>query len=307
MTSPTINNYLETLSNPAGRFDTLGGIEVVRDPDGQPLYTVRSRTLDAAVRRAGREWILCCPLHGAHAVDLQDYVRNRYLRASRQGGEEAFRLLVHEMLVFDDRDGRVRCDVLLVEAPATALTRKAPAVAESPAAERVEVETPYREGLAAARSPEGKYGLVDRQGREVVPFRYDWADAPEEGLAVVRVGDRVGLIDKKGHPVLDTVFEDIRWHADNGVVMASDEEGVWRLYTREGRPVGEAVFDFIFDFSGGLASVRNGDKYGYIDRAGTLVIPCLYDEAYTFSDEGLATVVQKGRVFTIDTEGMVFD
>lgn len=306
MKTPTLHNYLETLSNPAGRFKTLSDIEVVCVFDGLPLYTVRSRTLDVAVRYRKQERILCCPLHGAGAVDLKEDVCNRYLGASKGGDPEALRLLIRELLVFDDRDGSDWYDVLLVEAPATQLMTKPSCHIEEPVTERYALETPFREGLAVARSGD-KYGYVDREGLEIIPFRYDWAEAPEEGLAVVKTGDRFGLIDKKGNTVLEPVFEDIRWQAENGVVLACDQEGGWRLYSRDGQPVSAERFDFIYDYHEGLASVRRGDKYGYIDRSGTVVIPFLYEEAYSFSEDGLATVAKNGRLFSIDTEGMVFD
>ncbi len=306
MRTPTLHHYLETLSNPAGRFKTLSDIEVVCGFDGLPLYTVRSRTLDVAVRYREQERILCCPLHNTHAADLKEYVRNRYLGTSKGGDPEALHLLIRELLVFNDRNESDRYDVLLVKASSAQLTTKPSRHTEEPVTERHVLETPFREGLAVARSGD-KYGYVDRQGREIIPFRYDWAEAPEEGLAVVKTGDRFGLIDKKGNTVLEPVFEDIRWQADNGVVLACDQEGGWRLYSRDGKPVSEEKFDFIFDFSEGLASVRRGDKYGYIDRSGTIVIPFLYEEAYSFSEDGLATVAKNGRLFSIDTEGMVFD
>jgi hypothetical protein len=45
----------------------------------------------------------------------------------------------------------------------------------------------------------------------------------------------------------------------------------------------------IQDFSEGLADVRHGMKYGYIDRTGKEVIPFEYDVASPFHD-GLALV-----------------
>jgi hypothetical protein len=308
MKTPTIHNYLETLSNPSGRFKTLSGIEIVHTPDGQPLYTVHVKSLDAAVRCQGREMILCLPLSGVEAADLKDDVFKRYLREAKGAGTRALLLLLREVLVFNDRDESDRYDALLVEAPLSLLSRRPTASPqpEEPTGERYEVESSFQEGLAVVRSGD-RYGYVDREGCEVIPLRYDWADALEEGLAVIKIDDRFGLIDKKGNTVLEPIFEDMRWHADNGVVLACDQEGGWRLYSRQGQPVSEERFDFIFDFSGDLASVRRGDKYGYIDRSGTVIIPFLYEEAYSFNEDGLATVVKNRRMFTIDTEGMVFD
>lgn len=43
-------------------------------------------------------------------------------------------------------------------------------------------------------------------------------------------------------------------------------------------------------FHEGLAAMRKGNVYGYIDPSGTWVIPPGFDEAHNFSD-GLALVV----------------
>jgi hypothetical protein len=51
----------------------------------------------------------------------------------------------------------------------------------------------------------------------------------------------------------------------------------------------EAIYDITHDFSEGLAGVWNGDRYGYIDKTGILVIPFEYKTIFPFS-EGLAVV-----------------
>ena len=298
MKSTTISNYLEAFSNPAGRFRSLAGLEIPRE-HGEPRYVVRSRTLDIAVVQRGKNRILCCPLHSGEAFDLREYVRGRYRDPQ---------LLLGEVLVFNDRNESHWQDILLTDAPADAFrTRPIAAIPAEDPFELADNETPlvFCEGLAAAEK-EGKFGYVNAENQPVIPFVYDWADAFDEGLAVVKRGELFGLIDKQGCEIFAPEYEDLRWRSDNGVVMLCDE-GRWTLRSRQGEAVTENTFDFIFDFSEGLASVRAGHKYGYIDRTGTIVIPVRYDEAYSFSAEGLATVVRNGITFCIDTEGMVFD
>ena len=43
-------------------------------------------------------------------------------------------------------------------------------------------------------------------------------------------------------------------------------------------------------------------KYGYIDRAGKIVIPCTFDSASSFS-EGLAVVNSGGKDYFINKKG----
>ena len=304
MKTPTLTHYLETIANPGGRFRTLIGAEFPRDASGAITYSVHSKTLDILLHHRGKTWMLCCPLRNYAAYDLLDYVQERYLQASYK--REKAKILLNELLVFDDRDQSQWYDVILVEVFSGQLRKPGdPAIVREPIA-TYEITGAFLEGLAPA-CENGLYGYLDRDQQVVIPFAYEWADTFEEGLAVVESNGWFGVIDKSGKTVLEPVFEDIRWRAENGVILAAGENGQWRLFSRSGESVTPETFDFIYDFSCGLASVRRGDKYGFIDRTGSVVIPFLYEEAYSYTEEGLATVIKNGRVFTLDTEGMVFD
>lgn len=64
-----------------------------------------------------------------------------------------------------------------------------------------------------------------------------------------------------------------------------------------------AKYDYVsMTFSEGLGHVRLNDKWGYIDKTGTEVIPCQYDGANGFS-EGLAAVELNGKYGYIDKSG----
>ena len=64
-----------------------------------------------------------------------------------------------------------------------------------------------------------------------------------------------------------------------------------------------AKYDYVsMTFSEGLGHVRLNDKWGYIDKTGTEVIPCQYDGANDFS-EGLAAVELNGKYGYIDKSG----
>ena len=64
----------------------------------------------------------------------------------------------------------------------------------------------------------------------------------------------------------------------------------------------DAVHNFYYNFSEGLAAVRLDGKWGFIDRTGEMVIPCQYDAATSFS-EGLAGVQRDGKCGFIDKTG----
>ena len=56
-------------------------------------------------------------------------------------------------------------------------------------------------------------------------------------------------------------------------------------------------------FSEGLALIRLNGKYGFIDKSGTEVIPCKYDEAYSFY-KGRAEVKLNGKQGYVNKSGV---
>lgn len=115
---------------------------------------------------------------------------------------------------------------------------------------------------------DGKYGYIDKIGKEVVKCIYDAARSFREGLAIVVKDGKWGFIDKTGKEVIP------------------------------------CVYDGAESFHEGLALVIKDDKCGYIDKTGKEVIPCIYDAADWFS-EGLAWVEDTEGTKLIDTNGNV--
>ena len=89
----------------------------------------------------------------------------------------------------------------------------------------------FYEGLAWVKM-NGKWGLIDKSGREVIPCKYDYARDFSEGLATVRINGKWGYIDKSGREVIPCKYNDVG------------------------------------NFSEGLAMVQMNGKYGYIDKEG---------------------------------------
>ena len=61
-------------------------------------------------------------------------------------------------------------------------------------------------------------------------------------------------------------------------------------------------FDEVWTFKEGLAVVKKNNKWGYVDKTGTVKIPLIYDKAYGFIN-GVAWVVQNGKNRYINKNG----
>lgn len=105
----------------------------------------------------------------------------------------------------------------------------------------------------------------------VVPPQYDAASKEfSEQLAAVEINGKVGYIDIHNRFIIEPAF---------------------------------APRDHMQGFSYGLSAVRVGDRYGFIDKSGTLCIDTLFDYAENFKDNMLASVKQDGKYGAIDITG----
>lgn len=136
------------------------------------------------------------------------------------------------------------------------------------AEEYYEMVYPFSGGLAPAVQ-NGKWGLLDENLSAKVPFRWDYIGSLAEDRRLVKQGELYGFLD-----------------ADHKIAIAPS-------------------YHFVSNFSEGLCAVQNSEgKWGYIDAAGMVEIPLLYDEAADFSC-GLALVKQEGSYFYINKSGKV--
>jgi hypothetical protein len=117
---------------------------------------------------------------------------------------------------------------------------------------------------------DGKHGTIDKDGKELIPIIYDHVGfrfIENEGLAMVRQGDRCGFVRTNGDVVIPIVYEDAECY-----------------------------------FSNELVRVKLHGQWGYLNRKGDVVIPMIYEEARNFND-GRAEVQLDMEKFYIDVNG----
>jgi KWG repeat domain protein len=135
-------------------------------------------------------------------------------------------------------------------------------------------------------------------------------------LAVCRLNGKYGIVNSEGKQIQPMVFDELRKdEADSSSKELPDMSSArdlhvrigdkWGILTADGEQLAEVKFDSVGVFHDGLAVVKAAERYGYIDRSGVIVIPIQWMTAYDFS-EGLAALrVDKKHFQFIDTAGTV--
>lgn len=169
----------------------------------------------------------------------------------------------------------------------------------------------FSEGLLAVQK-DGRYGYIDAKGNKKIEFYYDRAYAFKDGVALVKVGTKWNLIDKKGAKVFEDDYAYLERDVETDLIWFVVDEKLG-LMNKSGKVLVDAIYDvdksgstyYVYaNFSEGLARVSNGTTYGYINENGKVVIPLSYDDAGYFH-EGLAYVKDNGKYGYINPKGNV--
>jgi len=155
----------------------------------------------------------------------------------------------------------------------------------------------------------------------ITPIKYDKANIfSDEGIALVQIGDKIGLIDKTGKEITPIKYLKIfdfsyglaRVAIDIGMMSFAFNDVVDFSYCyidNTGKEISEHHYDSAEDFTEeGLACVgsyidtNSNQHFGFINKTGKEVIPLKYDKAENFKN-GLAKVKLGNEEFYIDKNG----
>ncbi|PAW78088.1 MAG: hypothetical protein B9S33_19880 [Pedosphaera sp. Tous-C6FEB] len=172
----------------------------------------------------------------------------------------------------------------------------------------------YNEGLLKlVLYDPGRTVFLDRMGRTAMslPFYqrgrgFDLARNFSEGLAALHLGKHgCGYMDRTGRIMFRLKRGEVGPNCDFSENRAAFWfDGKFGFVDREGNEVVEPQFETVEPFSNGLACVGVGGKYGFINPAGTMQIPCRFDFNLSSGFQGaLAHVVEEQREKLINQTG----
>ncbi len=151
----------------------------------------------------------------------------------------------------------------------------------------------------------GKWGFINRDGDEVIPFQYE--DVKE---LYVKKDGKWGLIDETGKEIIPiryaALFPTWKWFAVSidslkfGFIDSSGKElsafiyDGMKKYAAEGAIIREKDGSYTMKSPNPLAPARLHGSWGYIDTLFNFVVPPIYKEALDFSPSGFAWLSADG-------------
>ncbi len=143
-----------------------------------------------------------------------------------------------------------------------------------------------------------KFGYADAKLNVPTEFPYDKASNFKLGVAAVCKDGKWALINSEEQNITDYIYDDVLLDENdtcyNGGVVFAKKDGKYYMYDGTGNQIGTNGFDAAYPFAGNYpAAVKIGEKWGFVDAQGNMVIEPEYDAAKSFNI-GLGAVCKDG-------------
>lgn len=151
----------------------------------------------------------------------------------------------------------------------------------------------------------GKWGFINASGKIAIDPQFDGVNEFSEGLSLVFYGtvQKRAYIDITGRIIIELQSpmnsgEDF----SEGLAVVSNQSGKYGYIDKAGKLIIKLEYDKAYKFTEGFARVQADGRYGFIDRQGNQITELIYDQAEDFSS-GLAKVIIGQRIGYIDRTG----
>ncbi len=145
----------------------------------------------------------------------------------------------------------------------------------------------------------GKYGIMNTQGKSIIEINYDSVQKIQDTEIVQVVnGDSTYFYNPSFERVLETKNPVIRVEED--VVKIYGATDVFYLSTTGKVLTNQEVYP-----DNELYTAKKDGKYGFVNKAGEVVVDYRYESATEFNSSGFAGIKQDGKWGIIDKEGNI--
>ena len=153
---------------------------------------------------------------------------------------------------------------------------------------------------------DGKFGLVDNIGATIIENTYTKiapvSDKYEDGYIVTDSDKKMGVINHNKSTDVEVKYQDIKALGGNGKYVVK-ESGKWQVIDTEGNTYLKGKFDDVVSINGENVVIKNNGKYGVVTLSGDTKIATKYQEVkYLFDDKYIFKSENKYGVVNLEGE-----
>ena len=128
-----------------------------------------------------------------------------------------------------------------------------------------------------------KVGIIDKNGRLVIPYKYDelWANSTHpNGLAICNIGKKRVLIDMTGKELIPGYYESISLGMNGSTdLIAVEKDGKYGWINKNNETIIPFKFDNIYNFwDAEYTPAAINKKWGLINKNGQVVLKFVFDD-----------------------------
>jgi len=147
-----------------------------------------------------------------------------------------------------------------------------------------------------------KERIFDLRKKTYISEWYDQICSISNGYARVKNDGKYGIINSEGKETVPCIYEEMELIREDEDFVTIKKDGKYGTIDLCGNPLIPPTYKNNLLFYDGLANIERNGKNGYIDHTGRTIIPFIYDKCHFFHD-GYAVVVYKGKAQIIDKKG----
>lgn len=148
-----------------------------------------------------------------------------------------------------------------------------------------------------------QYGLIGKDGKFVIEPKYDFIFNLGDGFYQTKDAEgKAGVVDSLGHELLPPVYDEV-FHLQKPY-FAVEQNMLNGCFSITGKQIYPPVSVHSIYFFNGRCIVSDNGKNGIIDSLGQFILPAQYDSIGVFF-KGYATITQNNRFGAIDSTGKI--
>ncbi len=171
-----------------------------------------------------------------------------------------------------------------------------------------------KDDITAFYHKNGKFGLMDRNFKELIPAKYNQTSFYSNGLFVVESNGKWGAVDRNDKTIIPFEYESLGAVDEAGMIMAS-KASLSGYIDKTGKVIVPLTFYNLFPYQENFAKFldKASEKYGVIDRRGNIIVQPKYSDIGFFKNglaiashynylNGKDNITQKGYIDTTGKE-----